>query len=710
VDLPCQANLLRVVGNRDTLREFKYINTRVNHVELNEVVADMKPIAVSADELRGLKADLDTKGEHYTFKTGKMGICSISTASCVYSVNSHYNDVVSAFEQQYGIGGYVVDALKNEALVEFIKEGVHYNTVVDLWGYEKLVQMKDELMHLDQKKAYAQFRSCPWYMGFLGKITDFRSMDGCSNKIAFAIENVGLYRVGWIDIPDSPMGKWLKRLDVYRQYGVYASPEIKFLNSIRVDLDIVEGCWGVSAFDMEFPENMVDKEAKTEDGVSYYAKWVGSCDIMKWSKKIYMNGSKEYFQDIKHHVDSNVNVWHYDDGTGCIEYPKSFVPYRGHITAFITAYQRLHMFYQLSTMDVAKVYRIITDGIYYTPHDFTVRDTFAFKQEVKIGNLGADDYVSNLPHRGSKLLRLADASFIPNHRVSLYNGEGGTGKTYTIMSDEGYINVLFVCPSWKLARKVEEEYGVPVSVLARVSCESEEALHYRRKYNVVVCDEVSQYTQGEVNKLIKFWGEHKIYFLGDIVWDRAGDGTVCYQTPAFTGDGVSMDTFNYVRTFSTDHRCKCDGLKGLKNKLREMIYGEVWTKKVNEYVVGFATETGRGITAQEVDSLYAIEDYILTSKCRCNKHHDEDCNCDGKNFRKQWTQLFAGQFSEEKYLVQGKTEEFSRGDVVISIDKPPYGSVPATPLLSTLLRARPSGRRYLLICDSCLNPSLYTRL
>ena len=49
------------------LKHFKFRNTRLNHVELNEVVSMNEFDIVSRDELRNLKVTLDEQKEHYNF-------------------------------------------------------------------------------------------------------------------------------------------------------------------------------------------------------------------------------------------------------------------------------------------------------------------------------------------------------------------------------------------------------------------------------------------------------------------------------------------------------------------------------------------------------------------------------------------------------------------------------------------------------------------
>ena len=69
------------------------------------------------------------------------------------------------------------------------------------------------------KKAYANFFTCTFYEGFLGKITDFRE---CST-----IQGVGLYLIRNIDFTfaDTKFISYNVVLQNYKNNMVYPSPE-----------------------------------------------------------------------------------------------------------------------------------------------------------------------------------------------------------------------------------------------------------------------------------------------------------------------------------------------------------------------------------------------------------------------------------------------------------------------------------------------------
>ena len=518
-------------------------------------------------------------------------------------------------------------------------------------------------------KAYTQFKTCPEYIGFLGKITDFRKCD----SVDFATKNIGLYRIKNIVLSNS-LKAWNDKLHIFIDGGVYTTPELCFLVKNGVTFDVVEGCWGTNPLDFDFTENMYKKV----DGVAYYSKYIGSCDRIDYSKKYYMRGTKEYFENLAFYKNDNATVTYFDDGIACIEYPKTSVYFKGHITAYVTAYQRLNILHQLLAMNINKVLRVFTDAIYYTEHDFICRETF-IEKEIKIGNLGGDSYITG--HTDGN--EICSEPFVSNNHINLLNGEGGSGKTHSILTDKGYIKPLFVSPSWELAEEKKNEYGVDVTVLTRFLAGSEESHYFYRTFNTIVADEGSQYTEGQKEQLINICKKYgmKLFICADIDYCTQDKNiTVCYQTTCEVKDSIpiSMNGFDNIVTFTKNFRCECKELLDIQHTLRKMIdksytveNKQAYIKTINTYILNWAKENKRIITTDELSNMYDINDYILVSKCRCNVHHDEDCNCDGKNYRFDYNKLFVGKFDREKYTIKRKSKDCPRGRIIISAEQPP---------------------------------------
>jgi hypothetical protein len=79
------------------LKDFKYINTRMNHVELNEIVNDKDVVESSFEELFEL-----SKSDQYQVynKDSEERITRIQTIDNIYMVKSDYMTAVNEFSSE----------------------------------------------------------------------------------------------------------------------------------------------------------------------------------------------------------------------------------------------------------------------------------------------------------------------------------------------------------------------------------------------------------------------------------------------------------------------------------------------------------------------------------------------------------------------------------------------------------------------------------
>ena len=75
VELPFECgSIVNIVGNRDKIRSFKFRNTRLNHVELDEVTYQGNEEYVTQEKLKELEAEFVEKGIFYELVMGKNGL------------------------------------------------------------------------------------------------------------------------------------------------------------------------------------------------------------------------------------------------------------------------------------------------------------------------------------------------------------------------------------------------------------------------------------------------------------------------------------------------------------------------------------------------------------------------------------------------------------------------------------------------------------
>ena len=248
------------------------------------------------------------------------------------------------------------------------------------------------------------------------------------------------------------------------------------LESYGATFDIVCGCWGVKLLDFEFNDDMMNK--RDENDIPYYSKWAGICDQHKLKKTFWIKGGQDYFQVIRDSCEDGVVQWH-KNNEGCISFPKKHNYHLGHITSFITAYQRLNMLEQLMELDEDKVIRVCVDGIYHTQSNVELKNVFRTKPEKKLcSELCCQGYVDKVHE---KELVIEGSESRDHHARELHLGAGGCGKTHYNCNDKGLVRTLFLAPSWKLARCKRNEIGINCSVWARALSTDPQKILYQRK-------------------------------------------------------------------------------------------------------------------------------------------------------------------------------------------------------------------------------------
>jgi hypothetical protein len=640
VELPFKndtTKMIESIVNKQPLKVFNYTNTRLNHVNVtvSETSKFVKSIEIDSYDKMKEKYDELIKNNHYfTYNKNREGdIIKINTASSVYTHIDDYVKCAMEFEKNNNINLYKLDYVSDYKVCEFIDSSIHFNTVSQFRNYGEY-----DIEHIDQKQAYTQFKKCEQYKGFLGKITDFRKCD-----LNFALNNIGIYQITDIVFNDDKMKELNDKMNIYKDNVVYPSSDLVFLNKYAT-FKVIGGCYGVD-FDFEFDEDMTNK--KIDGKIPYFGKWVGVISNINESKQYYMNGDKEYFNNMAHYCNDGTKiVYDEDNNEAQINYKKSYIPYKGHIASFILSYQRLHMLNQLMQMDVNKIIRVVTDGIYYDDHVFEINDTFRPKTVDNIDRLAflnvQSNYLSNLINY--KIYDFGES--MEHHKINYYKGAGGAGKTFTILSDKGYIKPLYFAPSWKLARRMRKDFNCDVTVLARVLQDSEEMFFLKSKYSVIIGDECSQYTKNDRDTILKNFNTHKIYFVGDIG----------FQLPPAVGKVMRPKIDWYKKKFTKVYRFQCDKLASLCEKLREFIS----IGKSKEFISEYVLDTHNDRCFNDINNYCHTTDYILCSKNKCNVHHKTDCNCDGKNYSLQWTKKYKDQ---EKYLVKANSLNYCNGDI-----------------------------------------------
>ena len=221
-------------------------------------------------------------------------------------------------------------------------------------------------------------------------------------------------------------------------------------------------------------------------------------------------------------------------------------------------------------------------------------------------------------------------------------GGGGSGKTHFNLTDPGLVSVVYVAPSWKLARNKADEYGVMVAThSALLNCDP---TNYAFKTaTTILIDEVSMLTNEEKVAICRGYQYHKLIFAGDINYQIPF--VSIFKTGKLFANGgpttFNVDLMENIREFKHDYRAKCPKLGEIKETIRWMIdEGSGW---VNQSLLNkFNT-----VSESELRSRYSIEDMIL-----CNSNNKKD----------SYSDIVTGVIN--KYYVTKTNPNRSCGDIV----------------------------------------------
>jgi len=702
-----------IESTRKALKKFNYINTKFDHVDLDELL-NKEIIELCEEEFNNKLKELNDKNIFYTWKMNNNKISKIFTFENTYQIINKHKEIFKEFETLTGLKYCKIDDIDDKYLSKYVRDSVHVNGCIDFINTRHLNKYNnagllldigieeeedniyinkynyydneiitrnneitiDKIKHIDQKKAYTNYILSDYYEGFLGKITDWRKTT--------KIEQVGLYRITNIDFSNAneQLKKYNEKMSIYHNDNIYPSFEIKFLLDNNVKLDIIEGCWGIKPIDINLyepkgisllgktvngdkiinSENIIFDKMLNEkvDGIAYYAIYAGLTNSsLSLNDNFYMKTTQDHYNIMKNQMGEDIKL--YNNDMCKVSYKKDHSYHLSQYLSFITGYQRIQVLEQLMTMNINNIVRVCVDGIYYINEDnLELKNCFREKNDkMTFLNIAGDSYISNI----QKYYSINMNEYREHYKTQLCLGPGGSGKTHYNIVDKGLIKSLFVAPSWKLARNKKQEYNCDVSVWARVITDDPEILlKTKRRYNVFIFDEVSMMSEEDKNFILLNYNDCKLIFCGDIgyqlpcigfktekIIDRFLDIEREIKVPLTPINNIGFD--NYLE-FKTDYRSNDIKLNEIKKYLRESIDNK--SVKYN-YVKNYLLNNIKLISNEELLNKYDINDMILTHKNVC---------------KDKYTELLKDKFKDiNKYYVKKNSSLYSNGDIIIG-EKP----------------------------------------
>ena len=647
ISLPLNKDIkiLDCISNKKALKTFNFINTKFNHIDIDEILHENNIIKYYKNDgieqfidekyLRKLKNEYDKDNKFYLYKMNDNIITSIITNKGQYKIYDEFQDIINKFEIDTGLDNCKLCDINDKELSIFVRDSCHYNCSLN---FVDNINEDKNINHIDMTKAYANFKSCNYYNGFVGKITDFRK----TNKIM----GIGLYQIDNIDFSkcNDKTKKILLKLNIYHNKYIYTSPELQFLENNNIKFNIICGAWGHSSFHFDFNNDMLTK--KDKNIIPYYAKWCGFINSLNTQKNYYLNSSYDYNNILENYGDcyDSIKYLEYNKET-LITINKKFNYHLSHITSFITSYQRLNLIEQLFEFNYEELIKINTDCIYYYgDRNIQLKNVFRHKD---FNNCILNDCDNSLIPLFEEIndYKYSNIEVDDNYKSKINLGCGGSGKTTKELRDNGLIKKIFCPPSWKLARNKEKEEDVNVSVWYYILTKDPEVRNkILKKYNVLIIDEVSMMTEETKKFILKEFKLCKIIFCGDLG----------YQLPPIEGDEMTLKEIDKIEYFNNNYRCKCSKLLILLNKCREMIKLKKDLNFINSYIINYFKNNNKIISLEKLKEIYEINDMILSGT---------------NNLKDAYTEIFKGKFEMKKLYITSNSRQYSNGEILITNEK-----------------------------------------
>lgn len=514
------------VFNKNGRFAVEFTNTRRDHLtfgNMDATVFNSESIELSAVAMKAKWDEyfLDHHKDFIVYGIPRDGeILRLITPEGCFARETPDKEVFDSMNELVRRKHIALDATRRPDVNAFVKQAVNTMSIP-----MKLNDFEAE-KHLDMPKAYAQFKKCRLYSGFLGAIQQIRSGPF---TLDFVREHVGIYQVRLGAVGD------LAREGIqHGQVKTVISPELLQWAEMGVEMEVLSGCWGTQ-FDFEFPPEMFEKMKANpitdKRPVSRYAYWVGNLGREDHETHYTFRADDMWAAHLKsQHGEESVMYWK-EGGLATVSVPrKGHVMTWHHLYAFVLGYLRIQMRDAMRAVGYDNVCAVATDALFIRGDTPAALSWFREKPMPKL------EYFSPWWDRNDDVMEFPPLAAY-GMRNTLLTGQGGAGKTYGFMMDKGFVNPLFVGPEHALLHDVHDKYGCPTITAHRlvgVECQSSQEKG-EADPSIIFADEITKWNPDWIEKMFKLYPSTLIVLAGDA--DVLPDGRLFnYQIGNMAGE------------------------------------------------------------------------------------------------------------------------------------------------------------------------------
>lgn len=640
--------------NRQTLNfsstnsrhKFCFINQRYNHLELlNNYSLDTKTATLlNNDELKNKYDELLKNGENPLYQTdiNNQITCIYSANKGVFSLNDPFKVARDKFNNSINLS-FVKFTTEDKNIFNFLSKSSRttthqlFNPLYNFSEEEeqwKCIYNLNELKEYDLKKAYSQFQKNKYYIGFPSKLTNFQLINQLATK-EFLEQNIGYFfinKINYSKLSENTF-KFFKSLNISN--GIYSTPELLLFQNHGLEFNIYYGLWSIVPYHFEFSPEMLES--------GYYKKWTGGLNMFSSKIKYYQKRLPSQEKFLGHILNSYCEEISIFSDIILFEREKKYKSTYGHIGGFLTAYTRSMMIEELLTHDFNDILALKLDSFICKNHVKPNNDLF-IQKPVKVLNKNGIPFMNFSPiyTHSYEILTPPKSIFnnMYNSRVNLLKGQGGSGKTHFILTEQGFLDKFYSAVPWRLCVEKSKEYNIKsVSFASLIGKEFNDKKHLayfqdpqinptKHTPSNIIIDEMTMLTNDDIKKVSQLYPYSKIWFVGDVSYEGKA-----YQT-TFGNNTFDLSNMNIIN-FDIDYRSKCDELKTLKLKLREFRELPISEPEQILEIYKFIKSKFAILNLVEVKDIYNVNDWILCSTKKSDNSRSKKINdvINGEKYR-----------------------------------------------------------------------------